>query len=346
MFAPRNVFRAFQSYNPRINPSRIPRIPLSLRHQSRGFFTTPSRSARYYQRSNQSHSYSRFQNTTNAFYRWSQRPTFYLEAGGVAAGIGGFYVYNLETVPVSGRKRFNIFGPEYEKEMAQGEASTMLNQFGGKLLSDWDPRVRQVKRVINRLIPVSGLADLNWEVYVVESEMVNAMVVPGGKVFVFTGILPIAKDDDGLAAILGHEISHAVARHVSEKLSRYAFVWLGAVLSDFLFGTGVLGQVVLQYALEMPNGRKQETEADYLGLLLMAQACYDPQGAIRFWERMAKQGQAQPPEFLSTHPAPAHRVEKMREWMPEAEAKRASSDCGTTLGYAREFREALPQIKW
>jgi predicted Zn-dependent protease len=266
--------------------------------------------------------------------------------GGLAAGVGGFYVYNLETVPVSGRKRFNIFGPEYEKSMAQGEASTVMQQFGGKLLSDWDPRTRQVKRVLNRLIPCSGLSDLNWEVYVVESDMVNAMVIPGGKVFVFTGILPYAKDDDGLAAILGHEISHAVARHVSEKLSRYFFIWLGAVASDFLLGTGVLGQIVLQYGFEMPNSRKQETEADYLGLLLMAQACYDPRGAIRFWELMAKMQQAQPPEFLSTHPAPANRVEKMKEWMAEAEAKREASDCAGTLEYAKQFREAIPQVRW
>jgi predicted Zn-dependent protease len=280
------------------------------------------------------------------FQRWSRRPTFYLEAGGLAAGFGGFYVYNLETVPVSGRRRFNIFGPEYEKEMAIGEANAVLQQFSGKLLSDRDSRTRQVKRVLNRLIPVCGLKDLDWEVYVVDSDMVNAMVVPGGKVFVFTGILPIAADDDGLAAILGHEISHAVARHVSEKLSRFAFVWLGAVLSDFLFGTGALGQIVLQYALEMPNGRKQETEADYLGLLLMAQACYDPQGAIRFWERMAQMGQRQPPEFLSTHPAPANRVEKMKQWMAEAEAKREASDCAGTLEYAKQFREKMPQVKW
>jgi predicted Zn-dependent protease len=342
MFAARNILRtSILPKAARPNPSILP-------PQARRFTTTRSQWQRYqYGRSNQSYSYSRFQNTANAFKRWSQRPTFYLEVGGVGAAFGGFYVYNLETVPVSGRKRFNLFGPDYEKRMAQGEVNTILRQFGGKLLSDWDPRTRQVKRVINRLIPVCGLHDLDWEVYVVESEMVNAMVVPGGKVFVFTGILPIAKDDDGLAAILGHEISHAVARHVSEKLSRNAFIWAGALLSDFFFGTGVLGQVALSWVLEMPNSRRQETEADYLGLLLMAQACYDPHGAIAFWKRMsqATQGQA-PPEFMSTHPAPESRVQKMMEWMPEAEQVREKSDCGATLGYAKEFQQAFPQARW
>jgi predicted Zn-dependent protease len=256
-------------------------------------------------------------------------------------------VYNLETVPVSGRRRFNIFGPEYEKQMAQGEVNTILQQFGAKVLSDYDPRTKQVKRVISRLIPVCGLHDLDWEVYVVESDMVNAMVVPGGKVFVFTGILPIAGDDDGLAAILGHEISHAVARHVSEKLSRNAFIFVGALLSDFLFGTGALGQVALSYVLEMPNSRRQETEADYLGLLLMAQACYNPRGAIGFWQRMAAYSEGKnPPQFMSTHPAPESRVQKMIEWMPEAEQMREKSDCGATLGYAKEFQQAFPQVRW
>ncbi|KIW02390.1 uncharacterized protein PV09_06210 [Verruconis gallopava] len=341
-----NIFRTLQKGLRRLNPPTSLRDPDGIHHSSRSFSSNAATRQRYYGRPNQQYTYNRFQHTANIFKRWSQRPSFYLEVGGVAAGIGGFYVYNLETVPVSGRKRFNIFGPDFEKRIAQSEASAILQQFNGKLLSDWDPRTRQVKRVLNRLIPVCGLNDLNWEVYVVESEMVNAMVVPGGKVFVFTGILPVAKDDDGLAAILGHEISHAVARHVSEKLSRYSLIWAAAVLSDFFFGTGALGQVLLTYALEMPNSRKQETEADYLGLLLMAQACYNPRGAVSFWERMAKLGQAQPPEFLSTHPAPAHRVEKMKEWMDEAERKRDESNCGSTLGYARQFRETFPQVRW
>ena len=280
------------------------------------------------------------------FTRWSQRPSFYAEVGGLGVAAGGFYVYNLETVPVSGRRRFNIFGPDYERKLSQGETQQILQQFGGKLLTDFDPRTRQVKRVINRLIPVCGLADLDWEVYVVESEMGNAMVVPGGKVFVFTGILPIAKDDDGLAAILGHEISHAVARHVSEKISRNVFVWGAAILGDVFFGTGVLGQWALQLALEMPNSRTQETEADYLGLLLMAKACYNPQGAVDFWERMAKTGQRAPPQFFNTHPAPANRAQKMLEWIPEAEQIRETSNCATTLSYAKEFRQALPPVRW
>lgn len=148
----------------RATPPKI----LGYRTPSRFFTTSPAHGQRYtYGRFNQrgeQKTYSRFQHTAYAFRRWAARPTFYYEVGGLSLGLGGLYAYNLETVPVSGRRRFNIFGPDHERTMAQGETSQILNQFGGKVLSDLDPRTRQVKRVINRLIPVSGLADLDWEV--------------------------------------------------------------------------------------------------------------------------------------------------------------------------------------
>lgn len=184
--------------------------------------------------------------------------------------VGGVYISNLETVPVSGRRRFNIMGPDFEAKMARTQATDVLKMFGGEVLPDSDPRTRSVKRVLNRLIPSCGLTDLDWEVYVVDNpDLINAMVVPGGKVFVFTGILPLCQDDDGLAAVLGHEISHVVARHVSEKFSRNIIFYGLAICADLFLGTGAMGQVVIQYLFEMPNGRKQETEADYMGLMLM-----------------------------------------------------------------------------
>ena len=123
--------------------------------------------------------YQRFQQTKNFFHRWSQRPTFYYEVGGLGGVVGGFYIYNLETVPVSGRRRFNIISPKTEEELGKQQYQQILGQYRGKLVSDWDPRVRMVRRVMERLIPVSGLPYQEWEIHVIESEERNAFVLPG-----------------------------------------------------------------------------------------------------------------------------------------------------------------------
>jgi len=123
--------------------------------------------------------YQRFQQTRNFLHRWSQRPTFYYEVAGLGGVVGGFYIYNLETVPVSGRRRFNIISPKTEEELGKQQYKQILAQFRGQLVSDWDPRVRMVRRVMDRLIPVSGLPSQEWEIHVIESEERNAFVLPG-----------------------------------------------------------------------------------------------------------------------------------------------------------------------
>jgi metalloendopeptidase OMA1, mitochondrial len=123
--------------------------------------------------------YQRFQQTKNFFHRWSQRPTFYYEVAGVGGFIGGFYIYNLETVPVSGRRRFNIISPKTEEELGKQQYQQILAQYRGQLVVDWDPRVRMVRRVMDRLIPVSGLPYQEWEIHVIESQERNAFVLPG-----------------------------------------------------------------------------------------------------------------------------------------------------------------------
>lgn len=165
-----------------------------------------------------------------------------------------------------------------------------------------------------------------------------------GKVFVFSGILPICQDDDGLAAVLGHEISHNLAHHVGEKVSRnflIALLVFGIVLSVDV--SGQLAHSVLSLLLDLPNSRKQESEADFLGLLMMSQACYDPNAATRLWERMAKAEQHSPPQFLSTHPASRNRITEIQGWLPQAEEKRIQSECGVTSGYADQFRRTFRQ---
>lgn len=234
----------------------------------------------------------------------------------VAAGTI-FYFSNLETVPVSGRTRFNVYGPESVRKAGEMEYRRLLYELeskGVRLLPDWDPRTVRVRRVMRRLIPFSGLADEegdDWEVFVVDDpRTANAFVLPGGKVFVFSGILPLARNDSGLATVLGHEIAHNLAGHVGERLSQdigasivlYSLVILGGV-----FGLGplimhVFGSRFLDVAFGFPMSRLQESEADYIGLMMMAEACYDPAEAVHFWARMERVAGQDVPEWMSTHP--------------------------------------------
>jgi hypothetical protein len=152
------------------------------------------------------------------FFRWAARPTFYRDVGVLTAGAGGVYVFNLETVPVSGRRRFNIISPGLEEMLGKATVDQVKEQYQGQFLSDSDPRVRQVKKVLERLLPYAegeGLKGMDWEVHVIDSPEQNAFVAPGGKVFVFTGILPLCENEDGIAAVLGHEIAHVVAHHTA-----------------------------------------------------------------------------------------------------------------------------------
>ena len=138
----------------------------------------------------------------------------------------------------------------------------------------------------------------------------NAFVIPGGKVFVFSGILPVAKTDDGLAAILGHEIAHNLARHAAESMSsmimlapiRWTLIFLDA--TGYTAGLGrIAGDFAMELGIARPASRKQESEADYIGLMMMAKSCYDPSEAVRVWQRMEMAQHEQVPEWLSTHPS-------------------------------------------
>lgn len=123
---------------------------------------------------------------------------------------------------------------------------------------------------------------------------------------------------------------------MAEKLSRFNILTFIAIAVSLSLNIGdFIVRAAVQLAFELPNGRAQESEADYIGLMMMSQSCYDPQGAISFWSRMVKAEKNSPPEFFSTHPSSPHRVAKLNEWLPEAEQKRSQSECGMTLGYGR-----------
>ncbi|KAG4033785.1 hypothetical protein MFRU_004g02880 [Monilinia fructicola] len=260
-----------------------------------------------------------------------------------------FYFTNLEDVPVSGRKRFNIYSHQDMEREGQMMYQQILRQYKGAILPEWDHRTQMVQRVMNRLIPASGIDNVNWEVNVIESNEMNAFVIPGGKVFVFTGILPIAKTDDGLATILGHEIAHNLANHSGETMSKTAVIYMPLrILFRFLDESGytgglgqILGSLALEFGMNLPASRNQEKEADHIGLMIMAKSCYNPQAAVGVWERMQAAEKNAPPEWLSTHPSNNNRITQMREWMSKAEAARDDSGCAPIINNFNEFRNAF-----
>ncbi len=204
------------------------------------------------------------------------------------------------------------------------------------------PEYEIVRRVANRLAATTGDAakDFKWEVALVQDPSVNAFCLPRGKIVVFTGILPVAKSEAGLATVMGHEMAHATARHGSERVFKQQTTQTLLTGVQFSMGDmsydqqrmimGALGAGA-QYGILMPFGRDHESEADEIGLMYMARAGYDPREAIAFWQRMAEaSGGAAPPEFLSTHPANETRVERIRALLPKAmEVYEQSSKSGS-----------------
>lgn len=186
--------------------------------------------------------------------------------------------------------------------------------------------------------------DTEWEVYVIDDKKTkNAFVLPGGKIFVFTGILPVSANDDGLATVLGHEIAHQVARHPAERMSSMKVLFaLGFLLETLGLDVGV-SRLLLTFMLQLPNSRKNESEADFIGLRLMSRACFDPTESSKMWQRMSASegGKGLSVDFLSTHPANAKRIKQLENWMPEAQQIRAASPCGITSDNFNGFLDAV-----
>jgi predicted Zn-dependent protease len=176
-----------------------------------------------------------------------------------------------------------------------------------------------------------------WDVAVIRSEQANAFCLPGGKMAVYTGIIPIAQNADALAAIMGHEIAHALLRHGAERMAQQKLVQIGSVAAGVSTSNmdARRQQMILaaigagtQFGITLPFSRGHESEADYVGLMLASAACFNPQEAIGLWERMgANSGGKSPPEFMSTHPASTTRIAQLQEWMDEAQQIRAQF-CG------------------
>jgi len=242
------------------------------------------------------------------------------------------------TVPITGRKQMNLL-PESQM---MGMAATSFNQFVGSnaMVPSNDPRSQQVKEIgekvaaaATRYLRMKGASDrvagFKWDFQVAESKEVNAWCMPGGKVVFYTGILPICQDADGIAVVMGHEVAHAIARHGNERMSQGLMVQGGGMALDLATsGQSAQNRALFNQAYGigtavgaiLPFSRLHESEADEMGLIFTALAGYDPAKAVPFWERMSRLGGSRPPEFLSTHPDPEKRSEKLAQQVRVARA--------------------------
>ena len=232
-------------------------------------------------------------------------------------------VPGCETVPITGRSQLNLLSEPDEIKMGIQAYQEVTSK---AKVSSSSVHNAQVNRVAQRIIGAVEKPDLPWEVKVIEENQANAFALPGGKIAVYTGILPIARDDAGLAAVIGHEVGHVIARHSAERVSQQMVAQgLGGALVSGVLGTDpqTSAQVAGLFAqgLLLPWGRRQESEADHIGLILMAKAGYDPRAARDLWVRMgeASKGRSRAPEFLSTHPSEETRIRQIEAWLPEAQ---------------------------
>ena len=251
--------------------------------------------------------------------------------------LSAIFFQACSTTPITGRHQLSLVSAGEETQLGLSS----FDQLKTNTPISHDPAMNaMVQRVGKRIADIAGkdLPNAQWEFVVFESKEANAFCLPGGKVGVYTGILPIAKDDAGLATVLGHEIGHAVAHHGAERMSQAMVTqklgnWTGAAVGSSkyaeyqsaymsLYGIGA------KVGYELPHSRSQESEADHIGLIYMARAGYDPAASVAFWERFSaanQQGGSQKAsmftKFMSTHPVDQVRIADLKKLLPEAQAQ-------------------------
>ena len=266
---------------------------------------------------------------------------------------GYYYVSNRHESSITGRTQLISTDAKQEEALGLQAYRQVLSQ--SQVITD-GPQVAEIDSIAKRLIAVApkveaelaaekGLrpsidwSTFDWDVSVVKSDEVNAFCLPGGKIVVYTGLIPIAQSADAIAVVLGHEISHALLRHGAERMAQQHLAQLGTIATGMAAGNmdpqqqreimGALG-VGAQFGVLLPFSRKDESEADEVGLMLAAAACFDPRAAIPLWQRMQQQGgSGHPPEFMSDHPSDAHRIDRLQQLMPKALELRAKF-CSTS----------------
>ncbi len=248
-------------------------------------------------------------------------------------------ISSCKTVPITGRKQLNLVPDVLIREMAFTQYDQVLKQ--SKTLPQEDALAQLVTKVGTKIqIAVETYMHANnmqkevkkmkWAFNTVDENIANAWCMPGGKVVVYSGLLPIAQSETGLAVVMGHEIAHALARHGNERMSESLLIGMGGMAlqealkekkpeTQLLFlGLYMAGS---QVAISLPNNRKQESEADKLGLIFMSMAGYNPEEAVPFWQRMEALKTAKIPAFLSTHPSNETRIKNLTTIIPEIKAQ-------------------------
>lgn len=249
------------------------------------------------------------------------------------------FLVSCKTVPVTGRKQLNLVPNSMIQELAFTEYDSVVK--ASCTLPQTDEKAQLVTRVGQRIQQAvenymqqnnlnKELKNFKWEYNTIDEATVNAWCMPGGKVVVYTGLLPVTQNETALAVVMGHEIAHAIARHGNERMSEGLLVNLGGLVLEealkekkqetllLFLGLYMIGS---NLAFSLPNSRMQESEADKLGLIFMSMAGYDPSEAIPFWQRMAVNNKNKIPEFLSTHPSDETRIKKISGLIPEIKAK-------------------------
>jgi len=250
--------------------------------------------------------------------------------------ITGLVVYACASVAVTGRKQLSLVSNSEVIPMASQEYAEVIKK--GPLSTNQE-QTQMVKKVGARIEKAveeymaskglsSELSGFAWEFNLIDDpKTVNAWCMPGGKVAFYTGIMPICKDETGVAIVMGHEVAHAIANHGRERMSQQMVAQYGlATIGELLGQNPTAGQQLLMQAVGagtnlgiLKFSREQESEADHIGLIFMTMAGYDPNQAPIFWERMASMsGGSEPMEFLSTHPSHATRIQDLKGWIPEA----------------------------
>ncbi|KAK3698976.1 metalloendopeptidase [Vermiconidia calcicola] len=202
-----------------------------------------------------------------------------------------------------------------------GRSSWQLEEYSENLLAESSPEHSTVRRVLDRLVQCTSLPEVDWDVRVVDTPERSAFVLPGGKVFVHRGVLDLCTRDDELAIVLSHEIAHVTAHHSSESVSR-RLIWIPIYLLSCL-ASGIkpdLVELAVDVAFWLPGSRAQEREADYIGLLFMAESGYDPTAALDLWNRWEQLDEdgLREPDFMRTHPSHHDRLRQISEWLSDA----------------------------
>jgi predicted Zn-dependent protease len=233
-----------------------------------------------------------------------------------------------QTTPVTHRVEHVGLTDAQQMQLGNQQYAKTLRQDRARIITS-GPAYVQVQRVAKRIetIAARDKPDFVWKVTLLRKNEANAYCLPGGKIVVFTGILPLTQTDAALATVLGHEVAHATAEHAAERIEREHLtnVAIAIIAGGVAFTPAQYAHVVALLgiggqAASLPFSRSQESEADHIGLIYMARAGYDPHQAVAFWKRMLRASRGkEPPEFASDHPSTQHRIERVEGWLPEAE---------------------------